>query len=83
MVEPYSIRLIDELKRVFPTHLSHFSYRRHRRMGFGGKVEQALTLPTVQTVSLWLVWMMRKKTTKVPPLIPEVSVFRSMVWKNF
>ena len=82
MVEPYSIRLIDELKRVFPTHLSHFSYRRHRRMefgGIGGKVEQALTLPTVQTVSLWLVWMLRKKTTKLPPLNPEVSVFRSMV----
>ena len=55
MVEPQSIRSIDEPKRVFPTHLSHFSYRRHRRMGFGGKIEQVLTLPTVQTVFLWLV----------------------------
>ena len=43
MVEPQSIRSIDEPKRVFPTHLSHFSYRRHRRMGFNGKVEQQLT----------------------------------------
>ena len=79
MVEPYSIRLIDELKRVFPTLLPHFSWRRARGMVFSGKVEQVLTLPTVQTVSLWLVWVLRKKTTKVPPLIPEVSVFRSMV----
>ena len=66
MVEPQSIRSIDEPKRVFPTHLSHFSYRRHRKMGFGGKVEQVLTLPTVQIVFLWLVWMLRKKTAKVP-----------------
>ena len=52
MVEPCSIRLIDELKRVFPTLLSHFSWRRPRGMVFGGKVEQVLKLPTVQTVSL-------------------------------
>ena len=52
MVEPYSIRLIDELKRVFPSLLSHFSWRRARGMVFGGMVEQVLTLPTVQTVSL-------------------------------
>ena len=79
MVEPQSIRSIDEQKRVFPTHLSHFFYRAHRRMGFGGKVKQALTLPTVQTVSLWLVWMSRKKTAKVPPLNPEKSTFWSVV----
>ena len=79
MVEPQSIRSIDEQKRVFPTHLSHFSYRRHRRMGFNGKVEQALTLPTVQTVFLWLVWMLIKKTAKVPPLNPEKSTFWSVV----
>ena len=79
MVEPQSIRSIDEQKRVFPTHLSQFSYRRHRRMGFGGKVEQALTLPTVQTVFVWLVWMLRKRTAKVPPLNPEKSTFWSVV----
>ena len=79
MVEPQSIRPIDEPKRVFPTHLSHFSYRRYRRMEFGGKVEQALTLPTVQTVFLWLVWMLRKRTVKVPPLNPEKSTFWSVV----
>ena len=32
--------------------LSHFSYRARSRMKFGGKVEQVLTLPTIQTVSL-------------------------------
>ena len=83
MVEPQSIRPIDEPKRVFPTHLSHFSYRRHRKMGFGGKVEQVPTLPTVQIVFLWLVWMLRKKTAKVPPLNPEKSTFWSVVWKKF
>ena len=83
MVEPQSIRPIDEQKRVFRIHLSHFSYRRHRRMGFGGKKEQTLTLPTVQTVSLWLVWMLRKKTAKVPPLNPGKSTFWSVVWKIF
>ena len=30
-------------------------------MVFGGKLEQTLTLPTVQIVSLWLVWLLRKK----------------------
>ena len=79
MVEPQSIRSIDEPKRVFPTHLPHFTYRRQRRMGFGGKVEQVLTLPTMQTVFLWLVWMLRKKTAKVPPLNPEKSTFWSVV----
>ena len=79
MDAPCSVRLKDELKLVFPTILSHFCYRRHGRMGFGGKVEPVLTLPTAQTVSLLLVWMLRKKTAKVPPLIPEVSVFWSMV----
>ena len=79
MVEPQSIRSIDEQKRVFPTLLSHFFYRAHRKMGFGGKVEQALTLPTVQTVSLWLVWMLRKKTAKVPPLNPEKMTIWSVV----
>ena len=83
MVEPQSIRSIDEPKRVFPTHLSQFSYRRHRRRGFSGKVEQGLTLPTVQTVFFWLVWMLRKKTANVPPLYPEKSTFWSVVWKNF
>ena len=79
MVEPQSIRSIDEPKRVFPTHLSHFSYRRHRKMGFGGKVEQVLTLPTVQTVFLLLVWMLKKGTAKVPTLNPEKSTFWSVV----
>ena len=79
MVEPQSIRPIDEPKRVFPTHLSHFSYIRHRRMGFNRTIEQALTLPTVQTVSLWLVWMLRRRTAKVPPLNPEKSTFWSVV----
>ena len=50
----YPIRLKDEQKRVFPTLLSHFPRRRARRMIFSGKLEQTLTLPTVQTVSLWL-----------------------------
>ena len=76
---PYPIRLTDEQKRVFPTLLSHFPWRRARSMIFDGKLEQTLTLPTVQIVSLWLVWMLRKKTAKVPPLIPEESVFWSMV----
>ena len=30
-------------------------------MVFGGKLEQTLKLPTVKTVSLWLVWLLRKK----------------------
>ena len=74
MVEPQSIRSIDEPKRVFPTHLSHFFYRAHRRMGFGGKVEEALKLPTVQTVFLWLVWMLRKRTAKVPPQVQSGKI---------
>ena len=56
-----SIRMIDEQKRVFPTLLSHFSWRRARSRISGGKLEQTLTLPTVQTVSLLLVWLLRKK----------------------
>ena len=52
MVEPHSIRLIDELKRVFPTLLLHFSWRRPREMVFDEKVEQVLTWPAVQAVSL-------------------------------
>ena len=72
MDAPCSLRPIDELKRVFPTLLSHFCYRLHRKMGFGVKLEQVLTLPTVQTVFLSLVWVLRKKTAKVPPLNPEV-----------
>ena len=43
MVEPQSIRLIDESKRVFPTLLSHFFYRACSSMGLGVKVEQVLT----------------------------------------
>ena len=52
-------------------------------MVFIGKLEQTLRLPTVQTVSLWLVWMLRKKTAKVPPLVREESVFWSMVFFDF
>ena len=52
MDAPYSIRPIDELKRVIPTLLSHFLWRRARRMAFDGKLEQTLTLQTVQTVPL-------------------------------
>ena len=76
---PYSISSIEEPKRVLPTLPSHFSWSRAQGMIFGGNLEQALTLPTVQTVFLWLVWMLRKKTAKVSPLNPEVSTFRSMV----
>ena len=83
MDESCSIWLIDELKGVFATLLFHFPWRRARSMIFYGKLEQTLTLPTAQTVSLWLVWLLRKKTAKVPPLIPEESVFWSMVWKIF
>ena len=75
---PYSISPIEEPERVLPTLPSHFLWRRARSIIFSGKLEQALTLPTVQTVFLWLVWMLRKKTAKVPPLIPEVLTFWSM-----
>ena len=54
MDAPYPIRLIDEQKRVFPTLVPQFPWRRARSMIFTGKLEQTLTLPTVQTVSLWL-----------------------------
>ena len=70
---PYSIRPIDELKRVFLTLLSYYAWRRARIIIFAGKLEQALTLLTVEIVFLWLVLMLRKKAANVPPLIPEVS----------
>ena len=52
-------------------------------MVFSGKLEQTLTLPAVQTVSLWLVWLLRKKTAKVPPLNPQESVFLEYGMKKF
>ena len=65
---PYSVGPIEEPKRVLPTFSSHFLWRRARSMIFGGKLEQALTLPTVQTVFLAGLDI-EKKTAKYHPSI--------------
>ena len=83
MDAPYSIWPIDELKRVFATLISPFPWRRARSIVFGGKLEEALTSPTVQTVSQWLLWVLKNEAAKVPLLIWEESAFWSMVWKTF
>ena len=83
MDAPYPIRLIDEQKRVFPTLLSQFSWRRARSLIFGGKLAPTLTLPTVQTVYLWLVWMLRKKDGRgTTPHSGRIS-FLEYCMKNF
>ena len=79
---PRSIRQIDPQICMFPTFLCHFLWRRARSKVFGGKLEQVSMLPTVQAVSLWLVWVLRKKTANVSPLLSENSTFWSMVWKT-
>ena len=83
--EPYSIRRINELKRVpdspFPSPF--FQWRRARSMVFGGKLEQTLKLPTVQTVLLWLVWVLRKKDGEGITLHCRSIDIWSMVWKKY
>ena len=86
MDAPYSIWTTRELKPVFPTLLSHFLWRHAWSMVLGGILEQALTLPTVQTVFIWLARVLRKKRAKVPPLIPKSQWkqcdFPGKIWQN-
>ena len=78
MGAPCYVRPIGELKPVFLTPTSRFSLRRPRGMVFGGPLAQVLALLTVNAC-LWLVWMLKKKTAKVPSFMPELSTFWSMV----
>ena len=63
------------MKRVFQTLLPHFPWRRARSMIFSGKLEQTLTLPTVETASLWLVWMLRKRRRRYHPSFRKNQFF--------
>ena len=75
MDAPYSIRPIDELKRVFPILFSHFLWRRGFRWEARANTDVADIPNHFSLAGLGV----EKKDGKVQPLITEESVFWSMV----
>ena len=74
--------ILQSAEASYTTHRPHFPYRQPREMKFGGDVLQMLTCLMVQSICLWLFWVMSKKNEKTRLVSPGCMIILSQVKKK-